>query len=115
MERELKRLRGLEEPESRLKMNQVEFLQDQARQLAEHCKKLKNEKFFLKDNVALLGQVAELMLQMILVTGHYSDQEIEHGDELEMLRLRKNVVSLGAASQLMFDMTLLMAQVSAQN
>lgn len=115
MEDELKRLRGLKEPESWLEKNQVEFLQDQVRLLAEHCRGLKNEKNFLKDKVALLGKVAELMLRMMLVTDDYSDQEIEHEDEWEVFRLRKNVVALGAASQLMLDMTLLMARVSAHD
>ena len=96
MERLLGRLRGMKEPELRLKMNRVEFLRDQARLLDERCRKLENQKYDIKDKVKKLGQVADLIYMYTLAMS--TDGEA----------FRLNVARLGAVSQLMVDMTLAM-------
>jgi hypothetical protein len=96
LERELDRLRGLEDPELRLKRNRLEFIRDQARLLHERCKKLRNQKNVLTDYVRVLGEVAELILGYTLAMSN----------KREVYEI--NVARLGAVSQLMFDMSLLM-------
>jgi hypothetical protein len=104
MERELERLRGLEEPELRLKMNRVEFLRDRVGQLDERCRKLGTQKHALKADIRVLGRVAELVSASTLAMSNLKEREV----------FKDKVATLGAVSQLMFDMTLLIEKALVQ-
>jgi hypothetical protein len=95
----VERLRGLKAPDAQLKMNQVEYLRDQARLLDEGCRKLENQKYFLKNKVEMLGQVANLVYLFTLVMS-IEEREVFRG----------NVERLGAVSKMMYDMTKTLAQ-----
>lgn len=88
------RLRGLKAPDAQLKMNQVEYLRDQARLLDEGCRKLEDQKYVLQNKVEMLGQVAKLAFLYTLV------MSIEKREVF-----RENVEMLGAVSKMMYDMT----------
>lgn len=115
------RLKVLKDPESKLKAlglkkkaNQVEFLQEHVRLLNETCRKLKNETIVLKENVAVLGRMANVMWLMTMTMVRYSHQESEISDEDEIELLTDNLETLGDVADLMLDMSQLMGDVSAQ-
>lgn len=105
---------GSEEAELPLKKNKVELLQDQVIDLDELRSKYISESQYLKDKVAMLGKVAEL-IKITTFPFCRSHGPVGEGDEeLHLLRLRNCVERAGAASQMIFDMTRLMARDSAQ-
>jgi hypothetical protein len=99
----VKQLEALKEPESQFRnlgfgsVSGVEFLQAKTRLWRERCRKLENERNFLKSKVAVLGRVAKLMWVMTMTMVQDSDQDVED--------LRENVAMLGAVAQDMFQMT----------
>src|ERR1700728_1088646 len=107
MRPELERLQALKKPESHFKklglgsvnrgsVNQVEFLQDKERVLAERFRKLKNETNVLKSNVAVLGRLAKLMWVMTMTMVRDLDKDVEVHEE--------NINTLWAVAQGMIDM-----------
>jgi hypothetical protein len=112
----LERLRGLEEAETPLKLNQIENLQEQAILLNERRSKYLTEIYSLKSDLRMLGNVAKLVrdttFPITMRRKFYPDSEED--EQLHLLKLRNCVEKVGAASRMMWDMTLLMARVSAQ-
>lgn len=114
IEREVERLKGMEEAESLSKMNQEEFLQDQAILLNERRIKYISEIEYLKEKVAMLGMVAKLIGDTTFPFNRCHSPSRERDDQLNLLRIRNCVEKVGAASQMIFDMTRMMAQASAE-
>jgi hypothetical protein len=120
MRPELKRLEVLEDRELELralglrsKVNQVDSLQENVRLLNETCRKLKNETIVLKENVAVLGEMANLMWLMTMTMVRYSHQDMKIDDDVEIELLTENLETLGDVADLMSDMSQLMARDSA--
>jgi hypothetical protein len=108
------RLRELKEAESLSNTSEMEMLQRQAILLNESREKYITDIYHLKSRVALLGKVAELIMDTTLPMDRYFHKVGERDEQLHLLSLRNCVEKVGAASQMMFDMTLLEARVSSQ-
>lgn len=91
-------------------VNKVESLQEYMTHLNELCRKLQKETIILKENVAVLGRMANLMWLMTMTMGRYSHQESGVDDEEEIELLTDNLMTLGDVAHLMFDMSQLMVQ-----
>lgn len=105
---------GLRALGSRSKVNHVESLQEHVRLLNEACKKFHNKTIVLKENVAVLGEMANIMRLMTVTMARYSreDSELEIKDENLIELLMDGLETLGDVADLMFNMSQLMTPLA---